>query len=332
MIKTGIVTQVNKNIVYLMTAEGEFVKVKSKVAAPSIGEIFSGEVYIERKTIRFPALAAAMLSFIILGSGLYTYYTPVAAITIDINPSVELQINRWNRIIKASPLNEDGKKVLSNISVANKSPEQGLELIVAQAEKDNFINEDYKASDKVISVHVVEKKEDQVDLTKFQAVVEKQNLKVTIKEEIKEKKDAAKQTVKETDKATESLNNTQTNVTDTQNEKNESSKEKNNGQENKESKASEANNKADDKANNGNNTKNPNSNSDNFKNQNQNNKASENGQFNSSRDEKKEEISEKKEDKKQDKAEKKEEKDPKPSNGNSSGNGNKNEKENKKTN
>jgi hypothetical protein len=332
MIKTGIVTQVNKNIVYLMTTEGEFVKVKSKGAAPSIGEIFSGELYTERKPVRLPALAAAMLSFIILGSGLYTYYTPVAAITIDINPSVELQINRWNRIIKASPLNEDGKKVLSNISVANKSPEQGLEMIVSQAEKENFINEDYKASDKVISVHVVEKKEDQVDLSRFQAVVEKQNLKVTIKEELKEKKDSTKQNAKEADKTAESLNNNKTNVTDTQNGKNEDSKEKNKGQENKESKASEANDKADDKTKNENNTKNPNSNNDNLKDQNKNNSASENNQLNSSKDEKKEEIVDKKEEKKQDKEEKKGEKDSKPSNGSSSGNGNKNEKENKKTN
>lgn len=324
MTKTGIVTQVNKNVVYLMTSSGEFVKVRARGAAPGIGEIYSGEPYIERKIFRLPAIAAAMLSFIILSSGLYTYYTPVAAITIDINPSVKLHINRWNKIIKAAPLNEDGEKILLNLSLANKSPEEGLELIVAQAEKDNFINEEYKASDKIISVHVVEQKEDQVNLSGFQAAVEKQNLKVAIKEDIKNKKEAVKEITKPAGKLSEDLNKNNPNSSEAQENKTQDNKEKNQGQEKKEEKDN-AEDKIESKSNNSSNGV------DNSNNQKNKNNASDKNQANSDQEEKKENSNQKKDDKNQDKeSDKQEDKSSKSNNGNSSGNNSKNEKGNKK--
>lgn len=314
MIKTGIVTQVNKNIVYLMTSSGEFVKVKAKGTTPSIGEIFSGQVYVERKILRLPALAAAMLSFILLGSGFYTYYTPVAAITIDINPSVELQVNRWNRIIKASPLNDDGKTILSNINLTNKSPEEGLQIIVDQAEKNNFINEEYKNSDKVISVHVVEKKHDQIDLSAFQAAVEKQNLKVSIKEDTNIKKESTKENINQSDINKASSNND--NPSDAQNNKTDESN-NNKVQDKKEDKIKKDNDKLEDNAE---------------------DKAKNSGDKNSKENEKnkndasdKNELKSDKEDKKEDKKEsknedKKENKNTKSTNNNATGSGFKNEK------
>jgi hypothetical protein len=338
MTKTGIVTQVNKNIIYLMTSGGEFVRVKLKGAAPNIGEIYSGEAYIERKVFRLPAIAAAMFAFMILSSGLYTYYTPVAAITIDINPSVKLDINRWNRIIKATPLNEDGEKILTNLSLANKSPEKGLELIVSQAEKDNFINEDYKSKDKAISVHVVEKKEDQINLSGFQAAIEKQNLKVTIKEEIKDKKDNSKENTKAADKTIDNSDKNGTKSSNPQSNDIEESEAKNRGQEKKEEKDNPNddligdNDKINDKS------KNPNSGANNGNNEKNNGNSSSNNQSKSDKEDKNGSSQEKKDnkeqggqsDKKNSQKDDKKDKDSKPNSGNSSGNNSNNQKENKK--
>lgn len=333
MTKTGIVTQINKNIIYLMTSGGEFVRVKLKGATPNIGEIYSGEVYFERKVFRLPAIAAAMFAFMILSSGLYTYYTPVAAITIDINPSVKLHINRWNRIIKATPLNEDGEKILTNLSLANKSPEKGLELIVSQAEKDNFINEDYKSKDKVISVHVVEKKEDQINLSGFQTAIEKQNLKVTIKEEVKNKKDTSKENVKSADKTIDNSDKNGIKSSNPQSNDTEDSQTKNRGQEKKEEKDNPDeelngdNDKINDKS------KNPNSSADNEKNNGSSNNQSKSNKedINSSSQEKKDNKEQGWEsDKKNSQKDDKKDKDSKSNSGNSSGNNSKNQKENKK--
>jgi hypothetical protein len=189
MTKTGIVLQINKNIIYLMTPGGEFVKVKATGTIPSIGESYTGQLYIQKRSIHLPAAAAAIFMFIFTSAGLYSYYTPVAAITIEINPAMRLQLNMWNRIIKAEPLNEDGQKVLSNLNLTFKSADKGLEAIVEQAKKDKYIDEKYIVNKNEISIRIEEKKEDQIDISNFEENVKKQNIKVKVVEDVKGNKD-----------------------------------------------------------------------------------------------------------------------------------------------
>lgn len=39
------------------------------------------------------------------------YFTPTARINIDINPSFELEVNRFDKVISVNALNDDGKKL-----------------------------------------------------------------------------------------------------------------------------------------------------------------------------------------------------------------------------
>jgi hypothetical protein len=40
---------------------------------------------------------------------------PAAYVTIDINPSLELGVNRWDRVVTATPLNDDGRLLLDEL-------------------------------------------------------------------------------------------------------------------------------------------------------------------------------------------------------------------------
>ncbi len=64
------------------------------------------------------AAAAACVLLLVLG-GYFSYTTPVAAISIDVNPSVELRLNIYDRVIDAAGYNDDGEELLSGLSVAN---------------------------------------------------------------------------------------------------------------------------------------------------------------------------------------------------------------------
>lgn len=197
MIKTGIVMAVDKNKIYLMTGSGEFVKVKSKGNLPSIGEEYTGEVHLEKKFFQRSVLAASIMAFILIASGIFSYFTPVAAITININPSVKFHINFWNKIIRVSPLNSDGEKILEHLNLTNKSSETGVNLIIEEAKKENYINKQYKDSGKVISVHIDTKKiSGTLDVSKIETVIKNQNLKfnVTIDNIQEEKKELDKNT------------------------------------------------------------------------------------------------------------------------------------------
>jgi hypothetical protein len=152
MKKSGIVTQINNRYVCLMTSSGEFVKVKFKGHAPTIGEIYTGDVYAVPK-FKTPLIAASM-AFILFSGGIYSYFTPAYAVTVEINPSLKLHVNMWNKIVKAEALNEDGEKLLSSLSVTNMNIDGGLEAIVSEAKEDNFIDETYTTTEKAVKVTI----------------------------------------------------------------------------------------------------------------------------------------------------------------------------------
>ena len=59
------------------------------------------------------SLCFALLLFV-AGSWFYQYRLPSSIISLDINPSIEIKINRHNQVISVSALNEDAQKVLQN--------------------------------------------------------------------------------------------------------------------------------------------------------------------------------------------------------------------------
>ncbi len=57
------------------------------------------------------------------------YFTPVSFISIDINPSIELSINAFDRVVEVSSNNEDGEKIISSIDLKNLNYVEALEVL-----------------------------------------------------------------------------------------------------------------------------------------------------------------------------------------------------------
>ena len=70
---------------------------------------------------RVPLTAAfACMAALVLATGIYfSYTTPVAAVSIDVNPSIELQVNLFDRVISVQGYNEEGTKLAESLSVEN---------------------------------------------------------------------------------------------------------------------------------------------------------------------------------------------------------------------
>lgn len=64
--------------------------------------------------------AAACLVLAVLG-GNWLYFTPTATISVDINPSLELRVNRFDKVLSAQGFNEDGQALAEalDLSFAN---------------------------------------------------------------------------------------------------------------------------------------------------------------------------------------------------------------------
>lgn len=76
----------------------------------------------------YAAACACML--IILFGGRWLYFTPTAKISIDVNPSIELSINRFDRVICLNGFNEDGQELSNALDVKYKNYTQAIEQIL----------------------------------------------------------------------------------------------------------------------------------------------------------------------------------------------------------
>lgn len=96
------------------------------------------------------AAAAAFLFLIALGGGSWLYLAPTAYISIDINPSLELGVNRFDRIVSVEGFNDDGVRLAERLDIKYMDYDDALEEILS----DQSV-EDYLAGDALLSVTVV---------------------------------------------------------------------------------------------------------------------------------------------------------------------------------
>ena len=80
------------------------------------------------RVIPIVAVLIIMLSVSLVGVGMYA--TEYETIYVDINPSVEVSVNRFSRIVGVDYLNEDAERCFSELSLKNRSAEQGIDLIL----------------------------------------------------------------------------------------------------------------------------------------------------------------------------------------------------------
>ena len=80
---------------------------------------------------RWTSLIAACLAVMLLGGGLFYQRANAVAsvVSLDVNPSIELKVNRSEKVLACTPLNEDAKAILADMS--NGADLKGAKLDVA---------------------------------------------------------------------------------------------------------------------------------------------------------------------------------------------------------
>ncbi|MDE7228938.1 MAG: hypothetical protein K2N56_00530 [Oscillospiraceae bacterium] len=100
--------------------------------------------YTARKAPKYqkiiPAAAAVCLVFALF-IGLKLYFTPTTHINIDINPSLDLGINCFDKVISVSALNDDGKKLMETLDIKYVSYDDAIRRILENKSVEAMLSE-----------------------------------------------------------------------------------------------------------------------------------------------------------------------------------------------
>lgn len=91
-------------------------------------------------------IACAAAFILIFGGtlGINTYKennTVSARISLDVNPSVEIQVNRKERVLDVIPLNEDGQKIIGDMDFSGSTIDVAVNALVASMMRNGYISD-----------------------------------------------------------------------------------------------------------------------------------------------------------------------------------------------
>lgn len=92
------------------------------------------------------ASVAAALVIVAVGAGLgYSYYqsanTVASTVSFDVNPSIELELNKKANVIEANALNADGEKVLETLKLKGTDANTATSAIIGSLLQNGYIDE-----------------------------------------------------------------------------------------------------------------------------------------------------------------------------------------------
>ncbi|WP_367567879.1 hypothetical protein [Lacrimispora sp.] len=88
-------------------------------------------------------LAAACLSMIALAGGTYTYQNGRvdSVIGIDVNPSIELSVNRRNKVLEAEALNDDGTDIMEDMDLKGVDLNVAVNAVIGSMVTQGYLND-----------------------------------------------------------------------------------------------------------------------------------------------------------------------------------------------
>ena len=96
------------------------------------------------KRSRLPRIlaAAAALVLLLTGTAVYGLNTRVCAtVALGVNPSIELNVNRRERVVSVSPINNDGKQILGDMDLTGSDLQVAVNALVGSMLRQGYLSE-----------------------------------------------------------------------------------------------------------------------------------------------------------------------------------------------
>lgn len=142
----GIILKIKNNTVIVMTDKSDFVEVRKQPGMYLGQEVHFPESFIvnrRREIIKYSLIAACLVLSFIAGA-FALQFTPAspayAFVSIDINPSLELLIDKEDHVIDVNTLNKDAEKLVKSLDLKNMPARDAVVSIVKKSRELGYIN------------------------------------------------------------------------------------------------------------------------------------------------------------------------------------------------
>ncbi|HCC08365.1 MAG TPA: hypothetical protein DEP72_09445 [Clostridiales bacterium] len=164
----GVVIELKKDY-SIVLADRQFYRVTNKVGMEEGQKIMFTEedIFIRKPVLAtrniyiFAGMVASFITIVMLiYQTNFSNYGVYAIATVDINPSVELKLDKDYKVIKETRLNKDAE-VLGEMEIMGRDIENAIEIVVAKAEEKGFIDGN---QDAYVLVTTIPLKENQLQI------------------------------------------------------------------------------------------------------------------------------------------------------------------------
>lgn len=106
-----VIVEIKDKHVAALCADGRIIKMKNKHYM--IGQEIN--MKSSNNIMKFAASAAAAL--VVFAVPAWAYLTPYSYVSIDVNPSIEFSLNRFDKVLSIKAVNDDGQEILEHIDL-----------------------------------------------------------------------------------------------------------------------------------------------------------------------------------------------------------------------
>lgn len=138
----AVIVEIRAAYAAALTDDGCVMKLKNRNY--TIGEtieVSNTPVIQMRSVVKWASSVAAAVILCVVSA--WTYWAPYSYVSLDVNPSIEYQVNRFDRVIGVQAVNGDGDEIIQSINVTNNPVDQAVKTTIDQIAANGYLDEDF---------------------------------------------------------------------------------------------------------------------------------------------------------------------------------------------
>lgn len=181
MRKAGKVINIEKDKVYIITANQEFVTLEKHNAEPIIGELYAGEEFKRLPLWKYFLLIICVILVSFSARKVYLDNRYDFSVIVDMNCTLKMEINGSGEIKNVEGITRGGFNMEKDLDLKHKSLDEALHLILDESMKQKYLTKAHADDGFKISIFISDnKKGNFIDLSKFRDYAKTHNFKVVI--------------------------------------------------------------------------------------------------------------------------------------------------------